>query len=106
MTGRLITTDAVLTETAIALARPDWRAHAVGLIDHLLGRPDVEIVRTGADLWGRAWELYRQRPDKGWGLTDCLSFVVMGDLALADAMTADEHFRQAGFRAVLLDEPE
>ncbi|QDU21626.1 type II toxin-antitoxin system VapC family toxin [Urbifossiella limnaea] len=105
VTGRIVTTDAVLTETANTLARPDWRSQAVALIDHLLGRADVEVVRAGADLWGRAWDLYRRRPDKGWGLTDCLSFVVMADIGLTDALTADDHFRQAGFRAVLLEEP-
>ncbi len=105
VTGRVVTTDAVLTETANALARPDWRAHAVSLIDHLLGRADVEVVRTGPGLWERAWNLYRQRLDKGWELTDCVSFVVMDELGLADALTADEHFRQAGFRAVLFEDP-
>ncbi len=103
--GRLVTTDAVLTETANTLGRPEWRHHAVALIDHILGRADVEVVHTASDLWGRGWDFYRQRPDKGWGLTDCLSFVVMNDMGLNDALTADDHFRQAGFRAVLLDSP-
>ncbi len=103
--GRLVTTDAVLTETANTLSRPDWRRFAIGLIDHILRRTDVEVVRTSPDLWDRAWELYRQRLDKRWGLTDCLSFLVIGEMGLTDALTADEHFRQAGFRAVLLDEP-
>ena len=105
VTGRMVTTDAVLTETANALARPDWRGPAVALIDHVLGRTDVTVVVTGPDLWNRGWDLYRRRPDKGWGLTDCLSFVVIGDAGLTDALTADEHFRQAGFRAVLLEDP-
>jgi len=39
--------------------------------------------------------------DKEWGLTDCISFIVMGDPGLTDALTADEHFEQAGFRALL-----
>ena len=49
--------------------------------------------------------VYRDRPDKGYSLTDCISFLVMGDFGLKDALTADEHFRQAGFRAVLLEDP-
>jgi predicted nucleic acid-binding protein len=40
-----------------------------------------------------------------WSLTDCISFVVMQDASLTDALTTDEHFRQAGFRAVLLEDP-
>jgi predicted nucleic acid-binding protein len=45
--------------------------------------------------------LYRKHADKEWGLTDCLSFVVMTRRGLTEALTADEHFRQAGFRPLL-----
>lgn len=105
ITGRITTTAAVLVETANALARPAWRAHAVALLDHLLHRPDVEVVPPSSDLWQRGWGLYRERPDKGWSLTDCMSFLVMQEARLVDALTTDDHFRQAGFRAVLLEEP-
>lgn len=105
ITGRITTTVPVLLETANALARPSWRAHGVALIDHLLQRPDVEVLPLSADLWQRGWDLYRNRPDKPWSLTDCVSFLVMQDTSLVDALTADEHFSQAGFRAVLLEEP-
>jgi len=42
--------------------------------------------------------------DKEWGLTDCISFIVMGDHGLTDASTTDEHFEQAGFRALLRED--
>ncbi len=103
--GRIVTTVPVLLETANALARPAWRAAGVALIDHLLQRPDVEVIPLSVDLWQRGWNLYRDRPDKGWSLTDCVSFLVMQESGLADALTADEHFRQAGFRALFLEEP-
>jgi len=103
--GRITTTNAVLLETANALARPAWRASAVALLDHLRQRPDVEVVALSEDLWQRGWDLYRSRPDKAWSLTDCISFSVMQGKGLVDALTSDEHFRQAGFRAVLLEEP-
>jgi len=43
------------------------------------------------------------RPDKEWSLTDCTSFAVMTERKLTDALTADVHFVQAGFKALLLD---
>jgi predicted nucleic acid-binding protein len=106
ITGRITTTVPVLLETANALARLTWRANAVALIDHLRQRADVSIVPLPPVLWERGWELYRTRPDKAWSLTDCVSFLVLQDTGLTEALTADEHFRQAGFRAVLLDDPD
>lgn len=42
--------------------------------------------------------------DKEWGITDCISFIIMKDYALTDALTADDHFRQAGFKPLLLED--
>jgi len=36
-----------------------------------------------------------------WPLTDCISFVVMPDHQLTEALIADRHFEQAGFKALL-----
>jgi len=105
VSGRIVTTAAVILETANTLSRPAWRAHAVKLIDSLSRRADVEVRDLSTALWQRGWEHYRDRPDKAWSLTDCISFLVMEDVGLADALAADEHFRQAGFRPVLLDAP-
>jgi len=52
-------------------------------------------------LLARGMALYRQRPDKAWSLTDCISFVVMGDERLTEALTGDHHFEQAGFAPLL-----
>ncbi|MDW7726818.1 MAG: hypothetical protein SCH70_06830 [Candidatus Methanoperedens sp.] len=51
----------------------------------------------------RALDFYNNRGDKDWGLTDSISFIVMTDQDLKEALTTDEHFQQAGFRALLLD---
>ena len=50
-------------------------------------------------LWGVG--LFASRPDKHWSLTDCISLVVMEELGLSEAMTADHHFEQAGYVALL-----
>jgi hypothetical protein len=103
--GRIVTTAAVLLETANAFAKPAWRAAGIALIDHIRQRSDVEVVALSSDLWERGWGLFRERPDKGRSLTDCISFLVMRDAALVDALTSDEHFLQAGFRALLREAP-
>jgi predicted nucleic acid-binding protein len=49
--------------------------------------------------------MYVQHTDKTWGLVDCISFVVMQERGITEALTAGRHFVQAGFRALLLEEP-
>jgi predicted nucleic acid-binding protein len=105
ITQRIITSVPVLLETANMLSKPAWRAAGIALMNRLQQRPDVDVIPLSGDLWQRGWALFSSRPDKSWSLTDCVSFVVMHDRSLTAALTADEHFRQAGFRALLLDEP-
>jgi predicted nucleic acid-binding protein len=62
----------------------------------------MKVVSVDTSLLNRGLDLYHSRPDKDWGLTDCISFVVMREQNLIDALTADRHFVQAGFRALLL----
>ena len=99
---QLITTRAVVLEIGNALAKLRYRNAAIELLDSLEQDPNVEIVPFSEESFKRAFQLYRERPDKEWGLTDCLSFVVMKDRGLLNALTTDEHFKQAGFNALLL----
>lgn len=99
----LITTEFVLLEIADGLSAINYRQEALDSIRILQKNPFVTIVPASSELFQQALLLYEQRPDKNWGLTDCASFVVMTENDLNDALTADDHFRQAGFRSLLLD---
>lgn len=90
-------------ETGDGLSAIDFRLEAKAAIDIFIANPWVKVVPSGSDLFDRSLDLYASRPDKNWGLTDCSSFVVMKDLGIQDALTTDDHFRQAGFNAVMLD---
>ncbi len=61
----------------------------------------VEVVPPTHEQFQRALDRYEMRPDKDWSLTDCLSFLLMEERGIADALTADHHFEQAGFRALM-----
>jgi predicted nucleic acid-binding protein len=52
-----------------------------------------------------AWQLYENRTDKNWGITDCTSFGIMSERDVMDVLTYDIHFAQAGFRPLLREEP-
>ena len=68
----------------------------------LRANPNITITAASAELFERGCRLYADRPDKDWSLTDCISFVVMEEKAITEALTADHHFEQAGFNALLL----
>jgi uncharacterized protein len=96
-----VTTAWVLTEVADPLHAPHLRGIATKLYDTLVADTGVTIVPAEQGLFERGWELYRHRPDKAWSFTDCISFVVMNDRNLREALTGDQHFEQAGFVALL-----
>ena len=52
-------------------------------------------------LFDEGFDLYRTYRDKEWGLVDCISFVVMRKAGIQEALTFDQHFVQAGFRALM-----
>jgi uncharacterized protein len=95
-------TEAVLVEVGNALAAVN-RPAAVQFIQQCYSTANLQVVPVDTPLLTRALQLYHERPDKTWGLTDCISFVVMWEQGLTDAVTADVHFVQAGFRALLRD---
>ncbi len=101
LSGRLYTSTWVLTEVADALAMPGRRQRFLPLLQFLRASPLVRIVPAEQSLFDRAVELYDQRPDKAWSLTDCLSFTIMEDHGLRDALTGDHHFEQAGFNVLM-----
>jgi uncharacterized protein len=98
---RTVTTAWVLTEVADALSAPELRALFLELYTRLRSNPNVTIIPPTAELFEQGVELYTRRPDKSWSLTDCVSFVVMRQRGLTDALTGDHHFEQAGFRILL-----
>jgi len=98
---RMVTTSAVLLEIGNALSKLHYRQAAIELLSALRSDPSVETVPLSDRLFERALRLFSERLDKEWGLTDCVSFVVMQDRSLTSALTTDEHFQQAGFRVLL-----
>ena len=85
-----------------ALAKFAYRPAAIKLIDGLRADPEVEIVSLDSRLFEMAYRLFRERPDKEWSLTDCVSFIIMQERHIFQALAADEHFRQVGLIPLLL----
>ncbi|WP_042724860.1 type II toxin-antitoxin system VapC family toxin [Chthoniobacter flavus] len=101
--GEIVTTQWVLTEVADAFAESHARRGLRKAFDALAEHAATRIIPVSPEDFRRGLELYDARPDKAWSLTDCISFVIMEEEGLTDALTGDRHFEQAGFRALLTD---
>ena len=99
--GPLVSTDLVLVETVNYLTPRIARERLHLLLDGVMVAGAVEFVATSSERLQQALALHRSRSDKEWSLTDCMSFVVMGERAISEALAYDHHFEQAGFVALL-----
>jgi predicted nucleic acid-binding protein len=99
----ITTTAAVLLEVGDGLAKTRHaRLSFMSLQEQLRSDPDVAIVPLSDQLWRQAVDLFGNRIDKDWSLTDCVSFAVMQGGNITEALTGDHHFEQAGFVALLI----
>jgi predicted nucleic acid-binding protein len=98
--GNLVTTEWVLLEFADAFAQSKTKPFAIEAIKRIHRLPMFNVVGFEPAVVQAGFDLYEDRADKDWSLTDCVSFEVMRQRGLSEALTADHHFEQAGFRAV------
>lgn len=99
--GQVVTTQDVLVEIGNALASVGRRSFAAKYIRAIERADPFEVAEASPELFHRGLELYEERQDKEWGITDCISFVTMHDRGLQAALTTDRDFVQAGFTALL-----
>jgi predicted nucleic acid-binding protein len=97
----LVTTEWILAEAGNGLARPKTRSPFVSTVKSLFESSVCRIVPVNRSLFMESLDLYGRALDKSWGLIDCSSFVVMHHEKIAECMTADRHFSQAGFQCLL-----
>ncbi len=95
-----LTTDLVLYEVANSLAR-NAKPQAQKIISDFLEADGIEIVYASPALFRKSFAFYCKYADKTWGLVDCVSFVIMRENNITDALTNDKHFQQAGFYALM-----
>lgn len=93
-------TEAVLVEVGNALSALN-RNGAVQFIQQCYRTDNINVFRVDTALLMQSLNLYQSRSDNDWGLTDCISFIVMQQQNLTDAVTSDRHFLQAGFRTLM-----
>jgi uncharacterized protein len=101
LSPHIVTSNWVLAEVADALSSPHVRQRTARFIRGVLEDPDTTVIADEIRWFERGLELYEQRSDKSWSLTDCISFQIMHSRGIREALTGDHHFVQAGFVALL-----
>ncbi len=99
----LVTTNYVLGELLSVFISPLRlpRHEQFQRIDMIRTSRIVDLVHVDAALDAAAWTFLKSRADKEWSLIDAVSFIVMQERGIPEALTTDHHFEQAGFVRLL-----
>jgi predicted nucleic acid-binding protein len=96
----VLTHTAVLTEVLAYFADEGARARvqAARAVRDVFAT--MKVIDVDTTLSRRAVDFYERRSDKQFSLTDCISMLLMEELAITHVLTNDHHFTQAGFTVV------
>jgi len=83
---QIVTTEWVITEVADGMARSRDRARFTQFAQQLPDAPNIRIITANTEAFHRGLKDYCRHADKEWSLTDCISFAVMRDEGLTDAL--------------------
>jgi uncharacterized protein len=99
----VVTSEMVLTEVLNDFSKRGeyLRDAASELIRDLRSHPNTTIIPQTSHQFEQAFILYTQRKDKQWSHTDCVSFNIMEENSILEALAYDKHFAQAGFTALM-----
>lgn len=96
------TNNYVLDEfVSLAHARKLPRSRALEFSKRILADQSIEVIWVDEPMHRLALDPLEQRLDKTYSLCDAVSFIVMRELGVIDAMTTDAHFEQEGFVRLL-----
>src|SRR5262249_5692907 len=101
----LLLTEMVLWETVNSLSKAADRAKAHEIVHDVRSVPGYDLVKVTEELFEAGLQLHRDRSDKEWSLTDCVSLIVMEQRGARRALSHDHHFEQAGYEALRRRDP-
>ncbi len=101
-TNRLLITNYVLAEfVPLSQTRGFKRDDSLNFLIDLCKLPRLELIWVKEDLHNQAMNLLANRLDKTYSLCDAVSFVIMRERGINEALTTDKHFDQEGFIKLL-----
>jgi predicted nucleic acid-binding protein len=97
-----LTHNYVLAEfVALTQARRLPREASLSFATELTIDADVELVWIDRQMHDEAMQVLRTQLDKAYSICDAISFILMRQRGILEALTTDRHFDQAGFRRLL-----
>ncbi|MEM6430078.1 MAG: PIN domain-containing protein [Deinococcota bacterium] len=100
----IITTSYIFDEVVTFLNRRGFHARAKIVGHNLLSSSAVNLIHVGPELFYEGWQYFQHYDDKLYSLTDCISFVVMNQYGVTQVLSFDQHFAQAGFTPLPLNQ--
>ncbi|MTJ10098.1 type II toxin-antitoxin system VapC family toxin [Anabaena sp. UHCC 0204] len=103
--SEIITTEEVLTETINFFASfpTPMRTAVSQLVVQIIADHNIQVIAQTHESFIAGLELFQQRFDKGYSLTDCISMMTMKNLNIIEILTHDKHFTQEGFLILFKD---
>jgi uncharacterized protein len=101
---QLITSNFVLSELVPLFRSRNFRLsqpQTLDIITRIRAYPYLVLVTVDAAADQQAWDLLYANPQHPWSHVDATSMVLMRQLGIAEVLTADHHFAQAGFTVLL-----
>jgi len=100
--SRLLTTNYIVAEfVPLSQTRRFKRDDTLNFLINLCSLPRLELIWIDEDLHNQAMNLLENRLDKNYSLCDAVSFVIMRERGINEALTTDKHFAQEGFIKLL-----
>jgi uncharacterized protein len=98
---RPVTTEWVIGETCTLLIARKRHRIVPAFLDYVERSRALLLINPEDTLLGAAKAMIRRQADQGYSFVDCISFCLMKERKIKEALTTDTHFRKAGFSAVL-----
>ena len=99
----IVTSEMVLVEFASFFSDKGtrFRKTVVNVINSIRNDPNTKLIHQTSNQFQSALTMYNTHADKAWSLTDCASIQIMREQGIEEVLAHDQHFAQAGFKALL-----
>lgn len=97
---RIVTTNLVVAETHALLMRRIHRAAALAFLREVGREPQIVVSATPEHQEHARRDWLERHSEHDFSLTDAVSFCVMTERGIRDALALDHHFAVAGFAMV------